>query len=238
MLNPKVYKKIIDKFYPEYKSYFKVVESEIIKAVDSCDRFLDAGCGNGYHTIKFGKNAKFLVGIDSDEQRIKEAKKKYKKKNIRFFCRDLKSTGFKDNYFDVILCQFVVEHLKDVEKALMELSRVLKKGGKLIIITSNTLNPQNLLNKILPSIIRSYLKKKFGIETNPYPIFYRCNYVSKLDRLLEKRKMKRIWIYRVDCPMIFQSNEVLLLFWVFFDKIVGNSLQFLKSTIYVIYKKF
>jgi len=238
MLNLRQYKKIISKYYPDYRKQFKSIENEITQTVGSCKRFLDAGCGTGYHTIKFGKNAKLLVGIDIDKQKINEAERKYGRKNVLFLVGNIEKTKFRNGYFDIIFCQFVIEHLINVEKIFKEFSRLLKKDGKLIIITSNIFDPQNFLNRIIPSFIKSFIKKKLGIVINLQPIFYRCNCVSKLDRFAKRYSMKRIKIYRTGSPMFFQSNRLLLRAWIFFDKIIDNLFfQFLKSTIYCIYEK-
>lgn len=39
---------------------------------------------------------------------------------------------FPDNHFDTIVCFQVIEHVRDLEKLLVEMNRVLKKGGKII----------------------------------------------------------------------------------------------------------
>lgn len=43
---------------------------------------------------------------------------------------DITDIQYKDNMFDVIICNHVLEHIPDEKKALSELRRVLKKGGK------------------------------------------------------------------------------------------------------------
>ena len=44
---------------------------------------------------------------------------------------------FKDSYFDKVIFTEVLEHLKNEEKAISEISRVLKKGGTLLLTTPN-----------------------------------------------------------------------------------------------------
>lgn len=67
-----------------------------------------------------------------------------KQKNIDYTTTDLNSPladvkadicnlPFKDNEFDVILCNHVLEHIPDDTKAMQELYRVLKKGGMAIL---------------------------------------------------------------------------------------------------------
>jgi SAM-dependent methyltransferase len=44
---------------------------------------------------------------------------------------DIKSLGFEDNCFDAIICNAILEHVDDPQKALRELFRVLKPGGRI-----------------------------------------------------------------------------------------------------------
>ena len=46
---------------------------------------------------------------------------------------DLTNLPFEDNHFDLILCNHVLEHITDDHKAMSEIFRVLKKGGKAIL---------------------------------------------------------------------------------------------------------
>ncbi|HER25177.1 MAG TPA: class I SAM-dependent methyltransferase [Candidatus Atribacteria bacterium] len=50
--------------------------------------------------------------------------------NIRL---DIADMNFEDNFFDVIICTHVLEHVKDDQKAISELFRVLKPGGEAIL---------------------------------------------------------------------------------------------------------
>lgn len=40
---------------------------------------------------------------------------------------------FKDNEFEIVLCMVVMEHLEDPQKAILEMKRVLKSGGKILV---------------------------------------------------------------------------------------------------------
>jgi hypothetical protein len=46
---------------------------------------------------------------------------------------DIKQLSFKDNQFDLIVCMHVLEHIDDDKKAMQELFRVLKPGGKALL---------------------------------------------------------------------------------------------------------
>lgn len=46
---------------------------------------------------------------------------------------DITNIAYEDNKFDIIVCNHVLEHIKDEEKALLELNRVLKDTGKIFL---------------------------------------------------------------------------------------------------------
>ena len=47
---------------------------------------------------------------------------------------DVQDIPFENNYFDIVICNHVLEHVDDDKKALKEIFRVLKKGGKGILL--------------------------------------------------------------------------------------------------------
>jgi len=70
-----------------------------------------------------------IVGIDTDKKAIEIAKKSKNKKNISFIIGDGMNIPFKDNSFDVVICNHIYEHVPDSKKLMDEIHRVLKKGG-------------------------------------------------------------------------------------------------------------
>ncbi|EKD94509.1 MAG: methyltransferase type 11 [uncultured bacterium] len=92
-------------------------------------KILDAGCGPGVmlpHLKKYGD----VLGVDLSDEALKFAKKRGSVKKA-----DITNLKIKDNTYDLIICMDVMYHtwVKDVNKALIEFKRVLKKGGMLLI---------------------------------------------------------------------------------------------------------
>ena len=48
---------------------------------------------------------------------------------------DITAIQYSNNYFDIIICNHVLEHVLEYEKAIKEIFRVLKKGGIAIVQT-------------------------------------------------------------------------------------------------------
>jgi SAM-dependent methyltransferase len=92
---------------------------------------LDAGCGNGKNIKYFNDKCK-IVGIDKCNGLVDICKKN----GYNVIQSDIKSLPFEDNTFDFSMSIAVIHHLdkeEDRVKAVNELLRVIKPGGKLLI---------------------------------------------------------------------------------------------------------
>lgn len=100
---------------------------------------LDVGCGNGRITQELkNKNIKY-IGIDNSTELLKEAIHNFNdRSNFSFLEGDILELPFAENQFDVIVCVAVMHHVPSKnlrDKAMLEIHRVLKPGG--ILIMSN-----------------------------------------------------------------------------------------------------
>ncbi len=100
---------------------------------------LEVGCGTGAQTVYLAKNnpkTKFTA-IDISLSSLEKAKKLAKSKNIDnviFKHTDLFNLPFEEESFDHLFVCFVLEHLNEPMKALLNLYRLLKKGGSITLI--------------------------------------------------------------------------------------------------------
>jgi ubiquinone/menaquinone biosynthesis C-methylase UbiE len=104
-----------------------------------CKRILDAGCGNGRHCKVILRRADpdaALYAFDLSQHMLKRARRRFKTDRIRFLAADLTRLPYADAYFDAIVCGWVVEHLPDPRPGLAELARILRPGGKLLLMTT------------------------------------------------------------------------------------------------------
>ncbi len=102
------------------------------------DRVLDVGMGIGYGMGVLSIKAKEVYAVDVDKKAVAYNKARLLGKNPRV--KDLvlyngKKLPFKDNFFDVVTCIDVIEHVEDYEAFLAELIRVSKRA--VIIATPN-----------------------------------------------------------------------------------------------------
>jgi len=105
-------------------------------------RILDIGCGTGRHlseALMLENTAVF--GADIHQHDLIEARKRIAYLEELGLCRgsyqllsaDIVNLPFEDNFFDLIICSEVLEHIPNHHKALSELVRILKPGKTLVI---------------------------------------------------------------------------------------------------------
>ena len=111
------------------------MKSDWEKKIKKNDFVLDIGCWDGKKILELNSVSKNIYGIDIDTKRFSLADKKIKK---RLFYGDVtKKIPFRIK-FDWIILSEVLEHVSNDSKALKNIYNSLKKGGKLILSTPNS----------------------------------------------------------------------------------------------------
>ena len=106
-------------------------------------KVVDLGCGNGEFTLRAKEKigCDEIIGVDADEERLNEAEKK----GIAVVNHDLNDAlPFKDNSFDVVISNQVIEHLYYPVKFMREVYRILKPKDYAVISTENLVSWDNL----------------------------------------------------------------------------------------------
>jgi len=100
---------------------------------------LDIATGTGDFAIEaLSLNPDKIIGVDISEGMLAMGRKKMKKKGledkIELQMGDSEKLLFEDNKFDAIIVSFGVRNFENLEKGLTDMFRVLKKGGKVVIL--------------------------------------------------------------------------------------------------------
>ena len=96
------------------------------------DAVLDACCGTGDLAIACARAGGRVTGLDFSERMLERARRKAPE--LEWVAGDLLSLPFADANFDAATVGFGVRNVDDLERALRELRRVLRGGGRLGIL--------------------------------------------------------------------------------------------------------
>ena len=140
---------------------------------------LDIATGTGDVAFKLASKCDKVVGLDIAENMIEIAKIKQSKKeikNIDFIVGDAETLPFDDESFDIITIAYGFRNISDQPKALKEFNRVLKNGGRLLILEFS--NPRSRIIKFLYRLysvkimprIASLFTEKYAYEYLPESI--------------------------------------------------------------------
>ena len=100
---------------------------------------LELGCGTGKNTAFYAQIGKIVQAVDFSEGMVEKAKEKVKAENVRFSMMDISQKWVFDHHsFDLISCNLVLEHIKDLSFVFPEAARVLQNEGRFFI---NELHP-------------------------------------------------------------------------------------------------
>jgi len=109
-------------------------------AADKPKRILDVATGTGDFAFEAAKILKpeKIIGVDISQGMLGMAEEKIRKRNLQhqFEVRmgDSEKLLFEDNSFDAVTSAFGVRNFEDLEKGLAEMLRVLRPGGRVVIL--------------------------------------------------------------------------------------------------------
>lgn len=217
-------KEIENKIIHRFDEFCSIFPEEInsydfrVKAVleflggPSNKKILDLGCGKGRFSRKI-KDYGFLniIGVDPSIELIKIAEKN--NKDIKFIQASATGMPFKNNEFDFLICVETLEQIPNTEKAIQEMARVLKPGGKVLVIDKNILS-------LHPSyFVPTFFWKIFLENTNK--AFYSKNFVFKVKYFIPWKLNKIFKKYFLKTKISFIRSEF----------IIGNQPLLLRKTL-------
>ena len=87
-------------------------------------------------------------------------------RNYKFKEIDAQSIPFEDETFDAVIANFMLYHVPDRPKALLEIKRVLKPGGKLIAATAGI----NHMKEMMEYLQQVHVSKTWESYANPFTL--------------------------------------------------------------------
>lgn len=128
------YDELQQKRYSYYYPYLYVL-AEFDKHKD--ERVLEIGCGQGTDLLQFAKGGAIVTGLDLTEDAIKKTEDIFKayKYKVNLKVKNAEDLNcFEDNYFDIVYSFGVLHHTPKTQEAIDNIYRILKHGGKVIIM--------------------------------------------------------------------------------------------------------
>jgi malonyl-CoA O-methyltransferase len=99
-----------------------------------CDSILEIGCGTGKNTTLLAQIGRHVAAIDFSPGMIEQARAKLSVDNVTFALADITHAWpFRDQSFDLIVCDLVLEHISDLAFVWAEAVRVLRTGGRFFV---------------------------------------------------------------------------------------------------------
>ena len=136
----------------------RVWRKVVAKSVDPKrgQRILDLAAGTGTSSMAFVRPGVDVIASDFSEGMLAEGRKRHPE--LEFVFADATNLPFKDSEFDAVTISFGLRNVVDVDKALAEMYRVTKPGGRVVICEfSHVPTPllgrayRTYLSKILPA---------------------------------------------------------------------------------------
>jgi ubiquinone/menaquinone biosynthesis C-methylase UbiE len=96
----------------------------------------DLGCGTGFVSLALANEANMVFSVDNSVNMLKELKTTAVKrdlKNVYPIKSSLDDLALFDESLDGVYINMALHHIKDAEKAVQEMGRVLKGGGTVVI---------------------------------------------------------------------------------------------------------
>lgn len=116
---------------------------------------LDVGTGTGvflpYLLKNIGKNGK-IVALDLAEEMLAKARAKYPVENVEYLHADIMDIPVYEEMFDSVVCYSSFPHFQDKHKALTEIRRVMKPGGRVFICHTSSRDHINGIHSTLPDV--------------------------------------------------------------------------------------
>ena len=141
------------KYESKFHPYLHGRQKKVLEMIGSLNlplgsKCLELGTGGGHNALKYTEMGLIVHGIDSSKELLKNANKiALSNKNLEFSNVDLNlNLPFDDSSFDLVIVVGTLQYLMEPSSCLKEVSRVLKKGGYLIVAQRNALS-FNVLRK-------------------------------------------------------------------------------------------
>jgi SAM-dependent methyltransferase len=186
---------------PEWKPATAFYAELVRSRLESSSRVLDLGCGRGGLVEQLEHPLNRIIGVDADMVSLQEHRLAGRLPLTAALSHNL---PFPDESFDMVFASWVLEHLAQPERVMVEIGRVLRPGGVFIFITPNKRHPLIALN----NLINRFSNFQAGLvdlfygrpSTDTFPAYYRANTSAEIRRLAAEAGMALVISQNIPDP--------------------------------------
>jgi ubiquinone/menaquinone biosynthesis C-methylase UbiE len=147
-----VAEQLFDTWPAKYDQWFRTPIGQLVQSIERGhimdllaperrDRILDVGCGTGIFTESYLQQGARVTGVDLSLEMLRYGVRKPGLGGMLPAVADMRRLPFADGSFDKTVSITAIEFVADGRRAVQELLRVTRKGGRLVIATLNRLSP-------------------------------------------------------------------------------------------------
>jgi ubiquinone/menaquinone biosynthesis C-methylase UbiE len=179
-------------------------------------QWLDVGCGRqlvpwwlqGQAELesKLKSQIRWLVGIDPDLDALRDNRSCHLRLKA-----DAEALPFDGGSFDLVTSNMVFEHVKNPQAILAEIRRVLRGGGRLLVLTPNWLDLVTIAARAVPNRWHPALVSRMETRAKEdvYPTHFRFNRPGSVERLLREAGFRNFQIELLDQPDTYTHVPVI-----------------------------
>jgi SAM-dependent methyltransferase len=178
----------LDRRFLSSPSALKVYKGSVKEASKQANRILHLGSGRNRTEVfdKQAYRAKTILSLDPDVLSLRENFSAYRLLALG------EGLPVRDCTIDLIVSEYVFEHIKAPTRVIHECARVLKPGGRIIILTPNSASYFGLLSRLTPYRFHVWFLETFlgrpALDT--FPTFYRFNTRKQIRRISQGADLK------------------------------------------------
>lgn len=211
--------RLLARFYTAVEHPYRVLERRVDAVLSPEAVLLDAGCGRTVPVLrKYLGKARRLIGVDLVAFTDVPS-------GIDTYKADLAKLPLDSGSVDVIYSRSVFEHLADPKSVYVELKRVLRPGGVILVLTANMWDYGTLFARLIPNRFHARLVRRFEgrAEEDTFPTAYLTNTRRHVDRLArESGLVVESFDYVSQYPNYLMFNGVLFFFGMCFERTISR----------------
>jgi SAM-dependent methyltransferase len=188
-----------DYYHPIAEKYYDRAITSMLRHLHIAPNavVLDAGCGPGTHSIRVAQAGHRVYCVDFSDAMLTAARARVGtaglSERVTFQREDLTRLSFEDESFDFVFSWGVIIHIREIEKALDELCRIVRPGGRLALYVTNRSAWDHKLEALARSVVRKPLG---GLEHLPMG-----------DGTWYTMHGEQLWVWRIDAASLTSYVE-------------------------------